>query len=157
MLFRGTKALQVSPGQCFQTLPNILDAAPFILLVALFCFSSSQGQDNTPSETTRNGIFIHIKVIPPIHACIHRLHYMLKKWDSHSSLGRPNAKNNNQIIKVNIFSWVFMPTTSPLRIVLSVSILEVPVKCQIKHHDVLWDISDRGFGWDLCSVQMMSE
>lgn len=54
--------IKVSPGQCFQTLPNILDAALFAVLVAFLPFFLPQGQDNTPMETTRTGILVDIKV-----------------------------------------------------------------------------------------------
>lgn len=37
------KASQVSPGQCFQALPNMLDAALFIVLVAFSSFLSPPG------------------------------------------------------------------------------------------------------------------
>ena len=54
--------IKVSPGQCFQTLPNILDAALFAVLVAFLPFFLPQGQDNTPMETMRTGFLVDIKV-----------------------------------------------------------------------------------------------
>lgn len=70
--FTEQKAYGSAQDNALQTLPNNLDSALSVLLVAFSSSLSSQGQDSMPTETTRIGIPVDIEVMPPVMHATHR-------------------------------------------------------------------------------------